>query len=262
MGVIRSRITLYLIISIIINFNQFPIMVSATQLNFILPAMETIPSNEEIPNTNQYPWMTRFMDVEWEKIDNGGVGKYRRNESTDDFVSQKISTQDQIKPSHDLNDTVVDGLFHLIKEETDEDVVVLSDPGGYDNEATPLTPAKNGHWFPKMSYSRQYFDFMPEGWYASYKIHLEIEQDQDVYARYLRVKVDGTTIFTTVISYMGFHGDIETPAIYGYWEHTIQIEINYGGYCEKGWKLKYFWVYNLDGEPMDVTGGLCPKSPS
>ncbi|MHA1768333.1 MAG: hypothetical protein ACTSV3_00570 [Candidatus Thorarchaeota archaeon] len=34
--------------------------------------------------------------------------------------------------------------------------------------------------------------------------------------------------------------------------HTVRIQINWGAYVERAWKLEYFWVYNAADTPLDV----------
>jgi len=262
----RCRVTCLVLLIVVMGLSYVPIITGTAGMNDLQMSSRLSDGadilSSEGETSSQKPWVTRFMNISWEKVGLDGKAQPREN------ITGKILThtpsqlveEERPYPTENLNYTVADGSYFVVDELCSEDATIRSDPGGYDAEATPLTPAKEGHWFPQMSYSRLYFDFMPEGWYASYKIHLEIEQDQDSFSRYLRVKVDGTTIYTIVIGWQGFHGDIVTPAIYGYWHHSIDLEIHYGGYREKGWKLEYFWVYNLDGAPMDVTGEFTHKA--
>ncbi|MBD3160275.1 MAG: hypothetical protein GF309_15965 [Candidatus Lokiarchaeota archaeon] len=141
------------------------------------------------------------------------------------------------------------------------DSQILAEPGDDDAPVTPLTPAKRGHWFPKQAYSKLYFSFETnQPGPISYIIHLEIEQDQDSYPRYLTLSLDGEPFAENIwIDEDGYHTSTGTPVIYGVGEHTITITINYGAHAEKGWLLKHFWVYDLDGNPLDVTGQFTHK---
>ena len=205
-------------------------------------------------------WVTRHMETEWEKVDSNGIADPKHNSTKGDMVNEKYQEQSEY-PTIDFNNTVANGTSFILRQLKPEEIVTRSDEGGYDAPATPLTPAKEGHWFPKLSYSRLYFDFIADSWWGvSYKIHLEIERDQDSYSRYLRIKLDGTTFHEVIIGSSGFHGDIWTPVIWYGGEHKITLEIYYGGYKEKGWKLKFFWVYNSDGIPLDVTGEYTHQS--
>ncbi len=135
--------------------------------------------------------------------------------------------------------------------------LIMSDPGGYSQQATPLTPAKDGHWFIKTGYSQQKFRFdaqHPGFWGGYYKVHVQLARDADVYSRILKLFIDGTEFYSAVISSSGFHGDIQTPFIWWHGEHTITVQINYCGWVEHQWRLDYFWVYDEYGTPQDVNG--------
>jgi hypothetical protein len=160
----------------------------------------------------------------------------------------------------DLNDSVRNGGFCTLEGVATEMHEIRSEPGDDDAPVTPLTPAKEGHWFPKMSQARLYFSFVTVATIipVDFSIHLEIDRDQDTYARYLRVYLDGAKFYESVIGSSGFHGDIPFSAYGG--SHAIWLEIYYGGYKEKGWKLKYFWVYDAADEPVNVNGEYTHQS--
>ena len=118
---------------------------------------------------------------------------------------------------------------------------------------TPMNFAKKGHYFPFAGYSKMYFDFEADSWLPSqYRIHLEIERAADTFDRTLTVSLDGSPFYSCVIRSTGFHSDIWTPVIWWGGTHTIRIQINWGAYVEKAWKLEYFWVYNIADTPLDV----------
>ncbi len=139
--------------------------------------------------------------------------------------------------------------------------VVASNPEGYDNEATPLTPAKDGHWFIKTGYSKLTFKFDAQhpGFFGGYyKIHIQLTRDTDIYSRAFKVFLDGTEIYSAVIGSSGFHGDITTPFIWWHGIHTITLQINWCGWQEHQWRMDYFWVYDEYDAPQDITSESFP----
>ena len=119
-------------------------------------------------------------------------------------------------------------------------------PHDIDTRAVPVTPALEGHWFPKSRYARiSYQAYILDGM----KAHIRIERDQDTYSRYFRVYVGTVRILNTVVS-TGWEGDLNLQ--YTGWL-TITLEIYSGSYREEGWKLRYFHLFDSAGQPYDTT---------
>lgn len=118
-------------------------------------------------------------------------------------------------------------------------------PHSKEIQAVPVTPALEGHWFPKAQYARISYQANLE---SGMKAHIRIERDQDTYARYFRVYVGYVRILNTVV-YNGWEGDVN---IYDTGWFTITLEIYSGSYCEKGWKLRYYHLFDGDEQPYDT----------
>lgn len=260
------------------NKNVSTVLISLLIISMILPTSEMsvslwtqgIPDGSVLETFSQtesndrpqasLPWVSRHMETDWESVGPDGLAIYRLNNTQTEAFSIKCEEQPE-SPATDFNQTAMNESIYVFGQSFHEDIAIQSDEGEYDAPATPLTPAKDGHWFPQLQYSRLFFDFVADSWWGvSYKIHLQIARDQDTYSRYLRIKLDGTTFHEVIIGSNGFHGDIWTPVIWYGGEHRITLEINYGGYKDKGWKLRFFWVYNSNGIPLDVTGEYTHQS--
>jgi hypothetical protein len=205
------------------------------------------------------PWVTRFMNTDWNIVGSGNsTSQIDNTTGTTPKPSRANSSETGMSNMNtDYNNT--DNGFPITLYQIESGGMgTLSDPANSDNSATPLTPAKRGHWFPRQSYARMFFEFDAFGLGGRHRIHLEIEQDQDTYPRTLTVKLDGDILRETIISIYGFHDDIITPIITPAVKHRIEVQINYGSYVDKGWILKHFWVY-FDKYPADVTGQLTHK---
>lgn len=118
-------------------------------------------------------------------------------------------------------------------------------PDDVDTEAVPVTPAAEGHWFPKESYARiQYYAFLQPGM----KLHLRVERDKDTFSRRFRVFVSSVKVLDRVIT-NSWEGDIQL----GYWGmFVITLEIHYGGYRDKGWQLRYYHLFDSEDQPYDT----------
>jgi hypothetical protein len=125
--------------------------------------------------------------------------------------------------------------------------------------ACPLTPAMDGHWFPQEGYSRLYFEVnQPYIDDIAYYLRIKIESDQEAFDRTLTVKVDGFEIYSNYIRVgVGFDGYL--MVVYGIGVQKVELQINWGAYAEKGWKLTYFYPMRLNGEPLEVVGEYFPQ---
>ena len=193
------------------------------------------------------PWITRYMQTQWEIVEDGKASyQYNCTSPTNGPAFTSYAIQENRTAYPDMNDTVVSD-----PSEQPERSGIDSDPI-WGKLATPLTPAKKGHYFPLKDYSRMYFDFNAPLFLGQYRIHLEIEQVNDVWSRTLTVALDGNDFFTDTIGPEGFHDEIWTPFMWS-GSHTIRVQINYGALVDKAWKLEHFWVYDTGLNPMDVT---------
>ncbi len=123
-------------------------------------------------------------------------------------------------------------------------------------EAYPLTPAMDGHWFPRESYSRLYFQVNQPYIDTSFYLRIKIEADQDTYDRTLTVTVEGVVHYTGVITNEnGF--DARVP-VWGYGTRKVELKINWGAHVEKGWKLVHFYPERANGEPLEIVGEYFP----
>jgi len=104
------------------------------------------------------------------------------------------------------------------------------------------SPAKNGHWFPKKNYAVLAFMVDLPAYVVALDIRIDIEPDQDTYSRYFTLYFDNTIVHHAVIypegQNNGFHGYITVWWV-GAGEHKIELEINYGGWKDRGWKMTY-----------------------
>ena len=125
-------------------------------------------------------------------------------------------------------------------------------------EAYPLTPAMDGHWFPQARYSRLYFQVNQPYPDAIFNLRIAIVVDQDEYDRTLTIKVDGIVYYSDVIyDEAGFDGIIP---ILGFGTRNVEIQINWGAYVPKGWKLVHFYPERMNGEPLEVVGEYFPQA--
>nr|KXH74678.1 MAG: hypothetical protein AM325_12515 [Candidatus Thorarchaeota archaeon SMTZ1-45] len=213
-----------------------------------LPSVLSDEPMQEIEDWS-IPCITRFMETDWE------------NEKKDQNITTAVAIpswavvllEDEPSDHQDLNYTVDNNCEYIIQEIPPPAAQIESEPQQSGNLMTPLTFAKKGHYFPFTGYSKMYFDFEADSWWgAQYRIHLEIARAADTYARTLTVSLDGSQFYSCIIGSTGFHDDIWTPIIWWGGVHTIRIQINWGAYVEKAWKLEYFWVYNTADIPLDV----------
>ncbi|MGY5856467.1 MAG: hypothetical protein RTV72_12185 [Candidatus Thorarchaeota archaeon] len=124
--------------------------------------------------------------------------------------------------------------------------------------ACPVTPAMEGHWFPQEAYSRLYFEIdQPHSDYY-YNLRIRIECDQDTYDRTFTVKVNNILCYSgTIYDELGFDDVVVVPYLIGI--QKVELQINWGAYVEKGWKLTYFYPERANGEPLEVTGEYFPQ---
>lgn len=216
---------------------------------------------------NSVPWVTRFANTTW--LDHSPTAEeVSRHVPPPPPVGYNITCKVIESESTDLNWTTATGQPYIIKQESLSDQKVVSDEtllprdgyGGLEAPATPLTPAKEGHWFIKTGYSKLKFKFDAQGglWGDQYKVHIKLERNQDIYARRFRVYLDGVEFFSAIIGSQGFDDDIWTPFIYWHGEHTITLQINWCGWRSRQWKLTYLWIYDSNDWPQDVNGEYFP----
>ncbi|MHA1948768.1 MAG: hypothetical protein ACW987_02780 [Candidatus Thorarchaeota archaeon] len=125
--------------------------------------------------------------------------------------------------------------------------------------ATPLTPAMDGHWFPKAGYSRLYFEVNQPYTDWFFYLRIGVEADQDTIDRFFTVRVDGLTVYDEVITNEdGFDGVVPVPLPGGIYK--VELQIWWGGYVEKGWKLTYFYPERDNGEPLEVVSEYFPQA--
>lgn len=119
--------------------------------------------------------------------------------------------------------------------------------------ALPISPAKEGHWFRKKSYSALAFQWDYPAYILSSYIRMDIERNLDQYSRYLTVYFDGSIIYHAVIGSAGFHGSVPVQYVDA-GTHKVEVEIHYGGWKERQWKMTYIWpwtyVPNWPDEPI------------
>ncbi len=197
-------------------------------------------------------------------------------ESTPDRLSETEDNaefipiqKDRSTPAVNYNNTVEpivlfnkykNSSFEDPRDEIDGPIETLNDnslkaspPSTNQFPALPMSPAKSGHWFRKMSYSVLAFEWD----YPSYLIHayvcLDIERDQDIYSRFLTVYYDSNLIYQVVIGSQGFHSSIPIMWIPA-GPHKIEVQINYCGWKENQWKMTYIWPWitipNWPDEPI------------
>ncbi|NWF94644.1 MAG: hypothetical protein HXY34_00705 [Candidatus Thorarchaeota archaeon] len=123
--------------------------------------------------------------------------------------------------------------------------------------AEPLSPAMEGHWFPRQGYSRLYFAvYQP---YTDYYFNLwiRVKVDQDTFNRRMKVLVDGVEYYSgTILKSTGFDGAV---SVLGGGTRRVVIQIDWGDYVEKGWKLEYFCAKRVNGEPLSMVGEYFPQ---
>jgi hypothetical protein len=112
--------------------------------------------------------------------------------------------------------------------------------------AEPLPASKDGHWFPRMLYSRIRYEVYLSP-LSSNTFRLDISKGDDIWGRYFRIYLDGNKIHDQVI-YSGFHSDVAL------WEVTggvrrLEFEIYSGSYSEKAWKIDLFKFYLGSNDP-------------
>ena len=122
-----------------------------------------------------------------------------------------------------------------------------------------LTPAMEGHWFPRMDYSRLYFKVSNPNPDQYWTLKIHIVADQDTIDRFLTVYVDDTMVYQNVITVAaGFDGGIRVnyPLLN---TRKVILQINWGANVEKGWKLVYFYPERWFGEPLQILGEYFPQ---
>ncbi len=124
--------------------------------------------------------------------------------------------------------------------------------------ATPLSPAMDSHWFPKTAYSRLYFEVDQPFADLYYNLRIRIECDQDIYARTFTVIVNNIEFYSGVINTVsGFDGVVTIPYLVNV--QKVVLQIRWGAYVEKGWKLTYFYPERANGEPLEVVSEYFPQ---
>ncbi len=126
--------------------------------------------------------------------------------------------------------------------------------------AVPLSPAMEGHWFPKATYSRLYFlvDVPYSQELPWYSIGARIVADQDTLDRVLTVKADGVVVYSeTIRDEEGFDGEVVTT---GSGLKRIELQIDYGAHVDKGWKLLDFYVRKFVNQELPILGEYFPQA--
>ncbi len=112
-------------------------------------------------------------------------------------------------------------------------------------EAAEVTRPLEGDWFPQESYARiAYCQWVG----ITHKFYFYVERGADTYSRYFRLYMDGQLLKQQVISGNYYSDYVSAPADTQVGYHVITLEINYGGYVEHGWKLRYWTAMVPDSE--------------
>ncbi len=118
-----------------------------------------------------------------------------------------------------------------------------------DFAATVLSPPREGHWFPRKSYSVLAFDITFEYEVSSSDdvyIWTWIVNDQDLYSRYLTFWWDNQMVHQRIITPWDLKTSIKIEYddfkdYLGVGHHRLEIAINYGAWKDHGWKMIYVW---------------------
>jgi len=126
-----------------------------------------------------------------------------------------------------------------------------------DDNLIPAPPqiVKEAHWFPKQSHAKLIYKIVASDWST---LHVKLQSDQDIYARYFRVYLGSLKVFEQIV-YPGrtydFTIGLPTGASGFYTFHDLTLEIYSGGYTEFGWKITSLWLQG----PAAVIGEYFPR---
>lgn len=112
-------------------------------------------------------------------------------------------------------------------------------------EAAEVTRPLEGNWFPQESYARiAYYQWVG----ITHKFYFYVERGADTYSRYFRLYMDGQLLKQQVISGNYYCDYVDAPSNTQVGYHVITLEINYGGYVQHGWNLRYWTAMVPDSE--------------
>jgi hypothetical protein len=114
-------------------------------------------------------------------------------------------------------------------------------------EAAEVVRCMEGNWFRKTDYSQIIYQAYID---SSMRFSFRIERGADTYARYFRIYLGNTEIHTHIINSNDayYSSTIDVPDWVSEGWYFIKLQINYGGYVEKGWCLRYWQITEPDSE--------------
>jgi hypothetical protein len=112
-------------------------------------------------------------------------------------------------------------------------------------EAPEVTRPMEGNWFPKTDYSRIIYQVNIQ---QGMQVYFRIDRGADTIARYVRLYAGSVKLLEDVIwSYQTSYSKYVTLSVAPGWYYVV-LEINWGGYVDKGWCLRYWNVIKPDSE--------------
>ncbi|MGY5852450.1 MAG: hypothetical protein RTU92_02660 [Candidatus Thorarchaeota archaeon] len=207
-----------------------------------------------IDTTNLSPSVKRYLETKWNEPISSDVASEVLKQSSTAFWS---TPETRIyPPSIDiLNSTEV----NVIPLLGDSHPMPLRSTWPWQDEthqrkdfsATLRAPNMEGHYWLKRAYSTLSFETeIDEPIDGDVYIWIWLERYNDRYTRRFTIHFDGNYIDDFVIGSSGFKNCISVPyekIDFSDSNHLVDLTINYCGYVERGWVLKYCWVGIGDG---------------
>jgi len=206
-----------------------PVALDSTTMDYLSTDFQKeIPSYEEIRSLNQ-----SALDA---TCTISGEAPYVPTESLPSAQNGTLSSSDDSRSDYGL----LGGYF--------EGHTWASQFGPHDRNtrAVPVTPALEGHWFPQAGYAR--ITYLADVASTGTKAHIRIERDMDSYSRYFRVYINDVQKLNVVVS--SWEGDVSMDHG-GVQLDRITLEMYYGGYVQRGWKLRYYHLFDSQAQPCD-----------
>ncbi len=256
-----SAIRIVVIVVLVCTINQIPgaLAIAAFSESPMTTQNADIPWNNMVTTSERDPTTLNYLETDF----GTKIPTLEEVQMMNASISPEIERINQMPPfvSADCIPEAMNVSQEIIIESEKESTPLVSGyftghtwgsefgPHDRNTRAVPVTPAMEGHWFPKSTYARiSYQAYIQSGM----KAHIRVERDLDTYSRYFRVYVGYVQILNTVIYSTQPYWEGDISLIYTGWL-TITLEIYNGGISDKGWQLRYYHLFDSSGQPYDTT---------
>ncbi len=248
------------IVLIICNLNQLSGISAAAAFSGSSMDVQNadVPLDRILTESKRDSTTLRYMDTDFKTI----IPTFEEVQKMNSSISTDIEITNQIPPlipAKCIPETIDTSQILLAESNIGEELLTTGFFNGHtwgsefgphdrDTRAVPVTPAMEGHWFPKTTYSRiSYQAWIQPGM----KAHIRVERELDTASRYFRVYVGYVQVLSVVISSSQSYWEGNVPLMYNGWL-TITLEIYNGGASDNGWQLRYYHLFDSSNQPHDT----------